>query len=86
MPSSDITVVIVAGGNATRLPGKLALDAGGLPMLVRVFRNVTPGRPAVIAAPDLDPQLARLIDAAVRPANEGPSAGRWAVCSPRCPR
>ena len=32
-------VLILAGGEATRLPGKLALDAGGLPMLARVYRN-----------------------------------------------
>jgi len=37
-------VCILAGGEATRLPGKLALDAGDVPMLVRVYRNVSPGR------------------------------------------
>jgi molybdopterin-guanine dinucleotide biosynthesis protein A len=37
-------VCILAGGEATRLPGKLALDVGDVPMLVRVFRNVSPGR------------------------------------------
>ncbi|MEA2688682.1 MAG: molybdenum cofactor guanylyltransferase [Candidatus Eremiobacteraeota bacterium] len=37
-------VCILAGGEATRLPGKLALDVGDVPMLVRVYRNVSPGR------------------------------------------
>ena len=32
-------VLILAGGEATRLPGKLALDAGDVPMVVRVYRN-----------------------------------------------
>jgi molybdenum cofactor guanylyltransferase len=37
-------VCILAGGEATRLPGKLALEVGDVPMLVRVYRNVSPGR------------------------------------------
>jgi len=37
-------VCILAGGEATRLPGKLALEVGDVPMLVRVFNNVSPGR------------------------------------------
>lgn len=41
---ADIGVCILAGGEATRLPGKLFLDAGDVPMLVRVYRNVSPGR------------------------------------------
>jgi molybdopterin-guanine dinucleotide biosynthesis protein A len=39
-----IGVCILAGGEATRLPGKLALAVGDVPMLVRVYRNVSPGR------------------------------------------
>lgn len=69
-----ISVVIVAGGNATRLPGKLSLDAGGLPMLVRVYRNVSPGRPTILAAPDLAPELAAAIDAP-RIGETGPKRG-----------
>jgi molybdopterin-guanine dinucleotide biosynthesis protein A len=37
-------VCILAGGEATRLPGKLSMTVGDEPMLVRVFRNVSPGR------------------------------------------
>ena len=36
-------VIVLAGGEATRLPGKLFLDAGDVPMLVRVYRNVCAG-------------------------------------------
>lgn len=73
-----VTIVIVAGGNATRLPGKLALDAGGVPLLVRVHRNVAAGRAAVIAAQDLAPELAARIDAPVlgeAGAKRGPLGG-----------
>ncbi len=40
----DVGVCILAGGEATRLPGKLFLDAGDVPMLVRVYRNLRAGR------------------------------------------
>lgn len=82
MLSSDITVVIVAGGNATRLPGKLGLDAGGVPLLVRVYRNVAAAGPVVIAAPDLALELARAIDAPVvgeRGPKRGPVGGLLAA-------
>jgi molybdopterin-guanine dinucleotide biosynthesis protein A len=36
----DIGVLILGGGEASRLPGKLELAAGELPMLARVYRNV----------------------------------------------
>jgi molybdopterin-guanine dinucleotide biosynthesis protein A len=42
-------VLILAGGEATRLPGKLALTAGDLPLLARVYRNVAPGRETWLA-------------------------------------
>jgi len=40
-PAADSdAVVILAGGEATRFPGKLESDAGGVPLLLRVYRNV----------------------------------------------
>jgi molybdopterin-guanine dinucleotide biosynthesis protein A len=49
--SDRVTVVLLAGGPATRLPGKLALDVDGEPMLVRVYRRLTlTGWPCVISA------------------------------------
>lgn len=44
MSERRAAVCILAGGQATRLPGKLSLDVGDVPMLVRVYRNVSPGR------------------------------------------
>jgi molybdopterin-guanine dinucleotide biosynthesis protein A len=44
-----IGVVILAGGAATRLPNKLELAAGDVPLLVRVYRNVSPGRATYIS-------------------------------------
>jgi molybdopterin-guanine dinucleotide biosynthesis protein A len=58
----EVGVVILAGGEATRLPGKLQLPAGAVPMLVRVYRNVSPGRTTYIScrggfAPEVDALL-----------------------------
>jgi molybdopterin-guanine dinucleotide biosynthesis protein A len=55
-------VVIMAGGEATRLPGKLTLAAGEIPMIVRVYRNVSPGRETYISCkgsfpPEIDALL-----------------------------
>ncbi len=57
--NSDIGVLILAGGQATRLPDKLQLDAGSVPMIVRVYRNVSTGRETFISCkatfpPDID--------------------------------
>ena len=38
--SGRVGIVILAGGEASRLPGKLELDASGVPLVVRVFRNL----------------------------------------------
>lgn len=45
----EVGVVILAGGEATRLPNKLELSAGDAPLLVRVYRNVSPGRTTYIS-------------------------------------
>ncbi|MDQ2816850.1 MAG: molybdenum cofactor guanylyltransferase [Candidatus Eremiobacteraeota bacterium] len=50
--SDDIGVVILAGGLASRLPAKLSLDVGGLPLLERVYENLSPGRPTLICCHD----------------------------------
>jgi molybdopterin-guanine dinucleotide biosynthesis protein A len=72
-------VVIVAGGEATRLPGKLALDAGGVPLVVRAFRALAPGRETFVSckatfAPEIDAQLTAplVVDRAPR---RGPLGG-----------
>lgn len=61
-PDAGLGVVILAGGEATRLPGKLELDAGGVPLVVRVLRNVRAAGPVYVSAnrsfpPDIDMAL-----------------------------
>jgi molybdopterin-guanine dinucleotide biosynthesis protein A len=64
--TADLSVIVLAGGEATRLPGKLSLAAGELPMLARVYHNVRPGRATVLSGKGpLPPELAALIDAPV---------------------
>ena len=75
-----ITIVILAGGAATRLPGKLALPIGDEPMLVRVHRRLTAGgRPCVVSARrPLPAELLGRIDAPVvydAVGDAGPLAG-----------
>jgi molybdopterin-guanine dinucleotide biosynthesis protein A len=49
-PDPSITIVLLAGGRAARLPGKLSLPVGGEAMLVRVFRRLSrTGLPCVIS-------------------------------------
>ncbi len=45
-----LTVIIVAGGEARRLPGKLDLLVEGLPMLLRVRRALASVGPCIVAA------------------------------------
>jgi len=47
--NSGTAVLILGGGEATRLPGKLELAAGNVPMIVRVFRNFSGAREIWIA-------------------------------------
>jgi molybdopterin-guanine dinucleotide biosynthesis protein A len=55
----ELTVVVLAGGRATRLPGKLALRVEGEPMLVRVCRRLASAdRPMVLSVrDDVGPEL-----------------------------
>ena len=54
MPSLNCVVVIPAGMDATRLPGKPLADIAGAPMIVRVWRSAVAARvgPVVVAAGD----------------------------------
>jgi molybdopterin-guanine dinucleotide biosynthesis protein A len=77
MPSAG--VLILAGGEATRLPGKLALAVGDVPLLARVFRNVADGRETWLSlAAALAPELDALLPAPAvvdRWARRGPLGG-----------
>jgi molybdenum cofactor guanylyltransferase len=45
-----VTIVLLAGGRATRLPGKLTRTIDDEPMIVRVYRQLTSGgRPCVVS-------------------------------------
>jgi molybdopterin-guanine dinucleotide biosynthesis protein A len=62
--SPAVTVIVLAGGEAKRLPGKLFMDAGDLPLLVRVYRNVSAGRATLISCKGALPyEIDLLIDA-----------------------
>ena len=62
--SAAVSVIVLAGGEATRLPGKLALEAGDVPMLVRVYRNVSAGRATALSCKATLPvDVDRYIDA-----------------------
>jgi len=47
--AASIAVLILAGGQATRFPGKLQHLVDGTPMLVRVFRNLRECGPVFIS-------------------------------------
>jgi molybdopterin-guanine dinucleotide biosynthesis protein A len=72
-------VVILAGGEATRLPGKLTLDAGGTPLVVRVFENLSSGRETFVSCKGTFPaEIDALLDAPLvvdRWSRRGPLAG-----------
>jgi molybdopterin-guanine dinucleotide biosynthesis protein A len=72
-------VVILAGGEATRLPGKLALDVGGIPLILRVFRNLSSGRETFVSCKGtFAAETDALLDAALvvdRWSRRGPLAG-----------
>ena len=62
--SPAVTAIVLAGGEAKRLPGKLFMDAGDLPLVVRVYRNVCAGRATMISCKGALPyEIDMLIDA-----------------------
>jgi molybdopterin-guanine dinucleotide biosynthesis protein A len=85
MSSADapIAVVILAGGAASRLPGKLEMRAGGDPLLVRVYRNVREaGAVYVSAAGGFPPEIDRALECPIivdRWPKRGPLAALYNV-------
>jgi molybdopterin-guanine dinucleotide biosynthesis protein A len=51
-PLEDLAIVILAGGRATRFPGKLEAPIDGEPLLARVYRHVRDIAPTMIAGRD----------------------------------
>ncbi len=66
--AANVAVVILAGGEASRFPGKLESDAGGVPLLLRVYRNVRSIGPVYISAnAPFCEKIARELDCAIVP-------------------
>lgn len=70
-----LAVAILAGGNASRLPGKLEIAVEGVPLLVRVYDRVKELGPVYLAVrAALPPGLAERILCTIVP-DEQPGAG-----------
>lgn len=80
---ASLGVVILAGGQASRLPRKLELDAGGVPLIVRVFLNVRGIGPVYVsAAGSFPPEIDRALECPIvvdRWPHRGPLAGLYSV-------
>jgi molybdenum cofactor guanylyltransferase len=84
--ADGIAIVILAGGRATRFPGKLAFAVDGEPMLLRVYRNARALHwPTIVAARG---SFGAAIDAALdcpisldRFPAEGPLAALASACA-----
>lgn len=85
MAANDVTTVILAGGRATRLPGKLELNIGGEPLLARVFHQLRGAAPIVIAGSgSFSAELDAALDCPLivdRWPGRGPLAGLLSACS-----
>jgi molybdopterin-guanine dinucleotide biosynthesis protein A len=80
----SVGIAIVAGGRATRLPGKVTARAGAVPMIVRVLNNVRAASREIVVASsaELAPELRALVDVRVvidREPGRGPVAGLLAA-------
>jgi molybdopterin-guanine dinucleotide biosynthesis protein A len=65
--SPSFGIAIVAGGRATRLPGKLTATAGATPMILRVLDNVRGAASEIVVATsaELAPTMRALVDVPV---------------------
>lgn len=75
---NKLAIVILAGGRATRFPKKLESDAGGIPLLVRVYHNVRDVGPVYLSGGEIPDSLRRRIDCPIvadRVPHRGPLGG-----------
>ena len=84
MALADAAIVILAGGRATRFPGKLEAELDGLPLLARVYENVRSVAPVVVAGRgDLSAALDARLDCPLvidRWPDRGPLGGLVSAC------
>lgn len=86
LAASNLAIVILAGGEATRLPHKLQVDAGGgVPLIARVYQNLAGRFPIYISTKaSFPPQIDALLDCPMivdRWVRRGPLSGILSVCS-----
>lgn len=81
---TDLAIVILAGGKATRFPGKLETPIDGTPLLVRVYDNLRESAPVVIAGADtFSPEIDAKLDCPIvidRWPHRGPLGGLLSAC------
>jgi molybdopterin-guanine dinucleotide biosynthesis protein A len=81
---TDVAIVILAGGRATRFPGKLEAQIEGMPLLARVYANLRDSGPVVIAAAaTFSPELDAKLDCPIvvdRWPQRGPLGGLLSAC------
>jgi molybdopterin-guanine dinucleotide biosynthesis protein A len=80
----DLAIVILAGGRATRFPGKLEAALDGEPLLARVYRAMRAVAPVTIAGRDtFSSALDALLDCPIvvdRWPDRGPLGGLLSAC------
>jgi molybdopterin-guanine dinucleotide biosynthesis protein A len=78
-PAHDLAIVILAGGRATRFPGKLEAAFDGEPLLARVYHHLRGVAPVMIAGCDtFSDRLDALLDCPIvvdRWPDRGPLGG-----------
>jgi molybdopterin-guanine dinucleotide biosynthesis protein A len=82
--TDDVGVVVLAGGRATRFPGKLEALVDGTPLLARVVSALREVGPIAISARDtFSPRLDALLDCPIvvdRWPDRGPLGGLLSAC------
>jgi len=80
----DLAIVILAGGKASRFPGKLETPVEGEPLLAHVYHNLRESAPVVIAAAGtFSPELDAVLDCPIvvdRWPHRGPLGGLLSAC------
>lgn len=82
--NASVTTVVLAGGRASRLPGKLERPLRGEPLLARVYQNVRGIAPVVVAAAgSFGASLEAALECPIvvdRHPGRGPLAGLLSAC------